>query len=81
MSKSSGIKRRRLIAGSAAIGLARPWVARADANTVKIGMQSIFSGAIALLGSSSRNAATMEVERINAAGGLAGRPIEMVIRD
>jgi branched-chain amino acid transport system substrate-binding protein len=81
MSKDPGIKRRGLIAGGAAVALARPFVARADANTVKIGMQSIFSGAIALLGSSSRNAVTMEVERINAAGGLAGRPIEMVIRD
>jgi branched-chain amino acid transport system substrate-binding protein len=70
-----------LLAGGGAMALARPHIARADANPVKIGMQSIFSGAIALLGTSSRNAVTMEVERINAAGGLLGRPIQMVIRD
>ncbi|MGL1255160.1 ABC transporter substrate-binding protein, partial [Vibrio parahaemolyticus] len=33
------------------------------------------------LGTSSRNAVLLEVEKVNAAGGLAGRQIEMVIRD
>jgi branched-chain amino acid transport system substrate-binding protein len=44
-------------------------------------MPTIFSGRVAQLGTSSRNAVTIEVEKINAAGGLAGRQIEMVIRD
>ena len=61
--------------------LAAPWVARAEANTLKIGMQSILSGPIALLGTSSRNALMMEQDRINASGGFLGRQIEFVFRD
>ena len=79
-----GIGRRRVLAGGTAgvTGiLAAPWVARAQAKTLRIGMQSIFSGPIALLGTSSRNGLQMEVERINAAGGLLGRQIEVVYRD
>ncbi|WIM09763.1 ABC transporter substrate-binding protein [Enhydrobacter sp.] len=79
-----GIGRRSLLAGAAAgvTGvLAAPWVARAQAKTLRIGMQSIFSGPIALLGTSSRNGLQLEAERINAAGGILGRQIEFVFRD
>src|SRR6201991_2500740 len=54
--------------GAGAVTFAAPWVARAQAKTIKIGM-------------SSRNAVLLEVDKVNAAGGLAGRQIEMVIRD
>jgi branched-chain amino acid transport system substrate-binding protein len=81
MSKFAVVGRRPVLAGGAAVILATPHIARAQANPVKIGMQSILSGAIALLGTSSRNAVTIEVERINAAGGLTGRPIQIVLRD
>jgi branched-chain amino acid transport system substrate-binding protein len=78
-----GLSRRSTLAlmGAGAATFAAPWVARAEANTVKIGMQSILSGPIALLGTSSRNALMMEQDRINAAGGFLGRPIEFVFRD
>ena len=56
-------------------------MARAQAKTIKIGMPTILSGRVAQLGTSSRNGVMMEVEKVNAAGGLAGRQIEMVIRD
>jgi branched-chain amino acid transport system substrate-binding protein len=56
-------------------------VARAENKSIKIGMSTILSGRVAQLGTSSRNAVMMEVEKVNAAGGLAGRQIEMVIRD
>src|ERR1700758_1468600 len=75
------ITRRTMVAGGTASLLAAPWVARAQANTLRIGMQSIMSGPIALLGTSSRNALTMEQDRINAAGGFLGRQIEFVYRD
>jgi branched-chain amino acid transport system substrate-binding protein len=78
---SGFITRRTVLAGGAAGLLAAPWVARAEANTLHIGMQSILSGPIALLGSSSRNALMIEQDRINAAGGFLGRPIEFVFRD
>ena len=76
--------RRTLLKGAAAstVGmLAAPMVARAENKSIKIGMSTILSGRVAQLGTSSRNAVMMEVEKINAAGGLAGRQIEMVIRD
>jgi branched-chain amino acid transport system substrate-binding protein len=78
---SGFITRRAVLAGGAAGLLAAPWVARAEANTLHIGMQSILSGPIALLGTSSRNAMMIEQDRINAAGGFLGRPIEFVFRD
>jgi branched-chain amino acid transport system substrate-binding protein len=76
--------RRTLLKGAAAstVGmLAAPMVARAENKSIKIGMSTILSGRVAQLGTSSRNAVMMEVDKINAAGGLAGRQIEMVIRD
>lgn len=82
-SSKRGIDRRSALAlaGGAAASVAAPWVARAQAKTLKIGMPTILSGRVATLGISSKNAVLMEVEKLNAAGGLAGRQIEMVIRD
>ncbi len=71
--------RRTLLAASAAIGM--PWVARAQANPLKIGIPTILSGPIALLGTSSRGAIQPEIDRINAAGGLLGRQIQPIYRD
>lgn len=73
--------RRGVLATGTAGLLAAPWVAGAQAKTLRIGMQSIMSGPIALLGTSSRNALMMEQDRINAAGGFLGRQIEFVYRD
>src|SRR6516165_10319268 len=76
--------RRTLLKGAAAstVGIvAAPMVVRAQAKVIKIGMPTILSGRVAQLGTSSRNGLMMEIEKINAAGGLAGRQIEMVIRD
>src|SRR6202035_4643135 len=78
------LDRRTLLKSAAAstVGLlAAPMVVRADNKSIKIGMSTILSGRVAQLGTSSRNAVMMEVEKVNAAGGLAGRQIEMVIRD
>ena len=78
------LDRRTVLKGAAAstVGLlAAPMVARSESKAIKIGMSTILSGRVAQLGTSSRNALMMEVEKINAAGGLAGRQIEMVIRD
>ena len=82
--KSTGLDRRKLLKGAAASSaaiLAAPHIAGAQAKVLKIGMPTILSGRVAQLGTSSRNAVMMEIERVNAAGGLAGRQIEMVIRD
>ncbi len=67
------------LGGAAALGF--PMISRAQDKPIKIGMGTILSGRVAQLGISSRNAVMMEVEKFNAAGGLGGRKIEMVIRD
>jgi branched-chain amino acid transport system substrate-binding protein len=72
--------RRTVLAGAAA-SLAAPHIAGAQAKAIRIGMQATFSGPLAQSGITHRNAIDMEVERINAAGGLAGRPVEMLYRD
>ena len=68
-------------AAGAAATLFAPNVVTAQSKTLRIGMPTILSGRVAQLGTSSRNAIMLEVDKINAAGGLAGRQIEMVIRD
>ena len=84
LGRKMGLDRRTLLQGAAAGAMATvaaPMVARAQAKSIKIGMPTILSGRVAQLGNSSRNAAMMEVEKVNAAGGLAGRQIELVVRD
>lgn len=82
--KRVDIDRRTVLKGAAAGAAATvfmPNIVTAQSKVVRIGMPTILSGRVAQLGTSSRNAVQMEVEKINAAGGLAGRQIEMVIRD
>src|SRR5947208_5254160 len=53
----SGVSRRSTLAlmGAGAVTFATPWVARAQAKSIKIGMPTILSGRVAQLGTSSRN--------------------------
>ncbi len=79
-----GFDRRTLLTGAAVstVGmLAAPMVVRSQGKSIKIGMPTILSGRVAQLGNSARNAAIMEVEKVNAAGGLAGQQIDLVVRD
>ena len=83
LGRKMGLDRRTLLQGAAAGAMATvaaPMVARAQAKSIKIGMPTILSGRVAQLGNSSRNAAMLEIEKVNAAGGLAGRQIELVVR-
>lgn len=73
------LKHAAAIGGAAALGF--PMISRAQAKPIKVGMPTILSGRVAQLGTSSRNAVMLEVEKFNAAGGLGGRKIEMVVRD
>ncbi len=80
----SSVGRRQVLRGAtvaAAATIFAPAIVRSQSKMVRIGMPTILSGRVAQLGTSSRNAVELEVARINAAGGLAGRQIEMVIRD
>ncbi|HEX4986759.1 MAG TPA: ABC transporter substrate-binding protein [Burkholderiales bacterium] len=77
--------RRRLMkaagALTAAAGVGFPFISRAEDKPIKIGVPTILSGRVAQLGISSRNALQMEADKFNAAGGLHGRKIELVLRD
>lgn len=87
MSKGSSPRRqrRKLLQGASALaGLAVtgfPAISLAQNKPIRIGMPTILSGRVATLGISSRNAVMLAVDKFNAAGGLNGRKIEMVIRD
>lgn len=85
MSRKINYLDRRTVLKGAAAGTAAavfaPNVVTAQSKVIRIGMPTILSGRVAQLGTSSRNAVQLEVEKVNAAGGLAGRQIEMVIRD
>lgn len=48
---------------------------------IRIGLTAELSGRNATLGVQSRNGAEMAVEEINALGGVARRPLELVVRD
>lgn len=48
---------------------------------VRIGMMAGMSGRVADLGIAGRNGVMLAVEERNAAGGLGGRPIELLVRD
>ena len=81
----AGASRRKLLKGAAATAgiaaLGLPAISLAQNKPIRIGMPTILSGRVAMLGIASRNAVAMEVEKFNAAGGLNGRMIEMVVRD
>lgn len=72
---------RRTILKGVAVTLATPAILRAQTNTLRIGMDTVMSGTAAALGSSSSQGAKLRIDEINAAGGLGGRQLELVIRD
>ena len=79
----SGIGRRGFIggavAGAAITGF--PHIAGAQAKVIKVGMPTILSGRVAILGTSSRSALQLAFKNINDQGGIAGRKFELVDRD
>ncbi len=87
MTKSTGAgrTRRHVLQGSAAAAATAvsgfPFVSRAQNKPIKAGMVTIQSGRGAVLGSASSKGALMEIDKFNAAGGLGGRMIELIVRD
>lgn len=72
------IGRRPLLAGAGL--LAAPGLAQAQGEPIRIGEINSYSAQPAFL-IPYRNAWTLAVERVNAAGGIGGRPIETIFRD
>ena len=82
---SAQSRRRTMLKGATAIAgmgaLGWPAIGLTQNKPIRIGMPTILSGRVATLGLTTRNAVMLEVDKFNAAGGLNGRKIEMVIRD
>lgn len=77
------IGRRGLLIGAGAVGagLAAPHVAGAQAKVLRVGMPTVLSGRVALLGTSGRAAIQLAFREVNGAGGINGRTLELVDRD
>ena len=73
------LKRSLLVTLTAALALLLPSYARGE--KIKVGFPIILSGGGALFGEPAMKGAQMYVEEINAAGGVLGRPIELIVRD
>ena len=69
------------LAAAAALGLHMAAPARAAGETVKIGFNAPLTGFAAADGNSARIGAELAVEQANAAGGVDGREIELVVYD
>lgn len=71
MTKPNTYPRRTLLkmGVAATAGLSAPFISRAQNKPIRIGMPTILSGRVAMLGQASSNAATLEVDKFNAAGG------------
>ncbi len=61
-----------LLSSSASIALAQ---------SIKIGLASVMTGPVALIGQQSKEGAELRVRQINAAGGVLGRKLELVVAD
>lgn len=78
-----GLSRRDALAGLA-IGtgaIAAPWVARAQSDTVRIGFPSPLTGPFAAEAKDQVKSAELAVKLINDKGGVAGRKVELIVRD
>jgi branched-chain amino acid transport system substrate-binding protein len=82
---TTGPRRRGLLKAAAAVASTAitgfPHIAGAQAKVIRVGMPTILSGRVAILGTSSRAAVQLAVKQFNDAGGVAGRTIELVDRD
>jgi branched-chain amino acid transport system substrate-binding protein len=72
-----------VVAGAGAAGmLPTPWIRRAmAAETIKIGAPSNLTGSQSSIDQPSLNGSKMKAKEINAAGGVLGRQIELVVYD
>src|SRR6266446_10127709 len=84
------LTRRRLLRSAATTGavgfgatmLPAPWrAAFAAAKPYKIGTMQPLSGAAAIIGKTALVGVQMAVDRINKAGGINGRPVELIVAD
>ena len=88
MKKTSAIRRRSLLAGSAGLLFTPALLGRAAAatrgvsdNEIIIGMMTDLSGVTAVQGSNAAKAIRLAFDAANAQGGIAGRKIKFIVED
>ena len=85
MEQSLDLTRRTLLKGAASatalVGIGMPAIVRAQADVIRIGHLTPVTGFLGPLGEFAQMGVRLAAEEINAAGGVLGRPIELVIED
>ena len=81
VSRATG--RRGLLKGATALAgvVAMPAIVKGQSGTIKIGVPTILSGRVAVLGQTTVGGLKMTFDKFNAAGGINGRKVELVVRD
>ena len=81
VSRATG--RRHLLKGASALAgvVAMPAIVKGQSGTIKVGVPTILSGRVAVLGQTTVGGLKMTFDKFNAAGGLGGRKIEIITRD
>ena len=82
-SSLSTLNRRTLLAGMSAAAFlpAMPSIVRAQSDTVRIGFPVPLTGAFGAEAQDQVRCAELAVAQVNAAGGIAGRKVELLVRD
>src|SRR5882762_7816312 len=79
------VNRRRLLKGAGALAAAgvigMPAIVKGQSGAIKIGVPTILSGRVAVLGQTSVGGLRVVFDKVNEAGGINGRKIELVVRD
>ena len=85
MVQSFDLTRRTLLKGAASatalVGIGMPAIVKAQSDVIRIGHLTPVTGFLGPLGEFAQMGVRLAAEEINAAGGVLGRPIELVIED
>ena len=82
MSRRLALPRRHVLTGAAALGLAAPGASRGQGKEpIKIGNAMPMTGSQAGYGNDFITAMRMAIKDVNDAGGIAGRPVELIALD
>ena len=85
MVQSFDLTRRTLLKGAAGatalVGIGMPAIVKAQSDVIRIGHLTPVTGFLGPLGEFAQMGVRLAAEEINAAGGVLGRPVELVIED
>ncbi len=83
--RSHAAGRRQILKGAGALAAAgvigMPAIVKGQSGAIKIGVPTILSGRVAVLGQTSVGGLKVVFDKVNEAGGINGRKIELVVRD